>query len=166
METYCPPVAGPGHVARRPPLRLAHGTDRYPAVGGVAVAPCDARPHAQAAPAESAERMNLAGIDFVSLRLVVLCSELGSLSIAAKHAHMSLSCASHRLSTAEEVFGARLFERDHRGLHPTRAGAAFVTHAHAILTILRSGLRQLRSASTQPSADSAPVPVPAPGDGA
>lgn len=58
---------------------------------------------------ESAERMNLAGMDFVSLRLVVLCAELGSLSIAAKHANMSLSCASHRLSTAEEVFGARLF---------------------------------------------------------
>ena len=101
--------------------------------------------HAQAAMGESGERMNLAGIDFVSLRLVVLCAEHGSLSIAARHAHMSLSCASHRLSTAEEVFGARLFDRDHRGLHLTHAGAAFLTHARAILDILRSGLHQLRS---------------------
>lgn len=97
-------------------------------------------------PAEASERMNLAGIDFVSLRLVVLCAESGSLSTAAKHAHMSLSCASHRLTTAEEVFGARLFERDHRGLHPTQAGTLFVTHARTILSIMRSGLRQLRSA--------------------
>lgn len=107
----------------------------------------DAQHRTHATAAESSERMNLAGIDFVSLRLVVLCAELGSLSIAAKHAHMSLSCASHRLSTAEAVFGASLFERDHRGLHPTHAGAVFVTHARAILDILRSGLRQLRTAS-------------------
>lgn len=100
--------------------------------------------------AESAERMNLAGIDFVSLRLVVLCAESGSLSTAAKHAHMSLSCASHRLSTAEEVFGARLFQRDHRGLHLTHAGAIFVAHARTILSIMRSGLRQLRAAPAAP----------------
>lgn len=111
--------------------------------------------HTQAVPAESSEPMNLAGIDFVSLRLVVLCAELGSLSTAAKHAHISLSCASHRLSTAEEVVGGRLFERGHRGLHPTRAGAIFVTHAQAILSILRSGLRQLRSAPAHTHADTA-----------
>lgn len=113
----------------------------------------DAGRYAHAAPAESAERMNLAGIDFVSLRLVVLCAELGSLSIAAKHAHMSLSCASHRLSTTEQLFGARLFERDHRGLHPTHGGAIFVTHARAILRMLRDGLQQLRCLPAQrPSA--------------
>lgn len=114
----------------------------------------DARSRAQGAPGESAEHMNLAGIDFVSLRLVVLCAECGSLSVAAKHAHMSLSCASHRLSTAEEVFGARLFERDYRGLQPTQAGAVFVSHARASLNILRSGLRQLRAASPSLRTDS------------
>jgi DNA-binding transcriptional LysR family regulator len=124
----------------------------------------DARLHGQAAQGESCEHMNLAGIDFVSLRLVVLCAELGSLSIAARHAHMSLSCASHRLSTAEEVFGARLFERDHRGLHPTHAGAVFVTHARAILNILRSGLRQVRSASAHAGIDVACMPLSAYGN--
>jgi hypothetical protein len=37
--------------------------------------------------------MNFAGIDVVSIRLVVACAELGSLSAAALHANISLSCA-------------------------------------------------------------------------
>lgn len=86
----------------------------------------------------------MAGLDFLSLRLVVLCAELGSLSGAAKQAHMSLSCASHRLSTAEEHLGTRLFYRDHRGLHATDAGAVFVAHAQTILNTLRQALRQLQ----------------------
>lgn len=121
----------------------------------------DSRRHATA---ESTERMNLAGIDFVSLRLVVLCAELGSLSIAAKRAHMSLSCASHRLSTAEELFGARLFERDHRGLHPTRGGAMFVSHARAILRILRDGLQELRAVPGPRATGTARLPLVEHGD--
>lgn len=144
---------------------VAHGAGGTNGPTGVGLLP---RRHAtrprQAAPAETSEQMNLAGIDFVSLRLVVLCAELGSLSTAAKQAHMSLSCASHRLSTAEEIFGARLFERDHRGLHPTQAGAVFVAHACAILNLLRSGLRQLRSTSTHHVTHTASVPLSANGN--
>lgn len=47
---------------------------------------------------ESSKRMNLAGIDLVSLRLVVLCAETQSLSAAARCLNMSVSCASHRLN--------------------------------------------------------------------
>ncbi len=72
--------------------------------------------------------INVAGIDFVSVRLVVLCAELGSLSAAARRGHLSLSSASHRLSNLEDFFGTRLFERDYRGLHVTEAGAVFVAH--------------------------------------
>ncbi len=86
---------------------------------------------------ESRQRMNLAGIDFVSVRLAVLCAETSSLSAAARHLHMSLSCASHRLSTLEGMFDTRFFERDHRGLHATPAGTVFVTHARPILDLLR-----------------------------
>lgn len=157
-------AAGPSRP--RPPLQQVQDTDRCTGMAAAALLACNARARAQAEPGESAERMNLAGIDFVSLRLVVLCAELGSLSIAARHAHMSLSCASHRLSTAEEIFGARLFERDHRGLHPTRAGVVFVMHARAILAILRKGLRQLRSVSAQPDADGPLMPVSVRGNGA
>lgn len=81
--------------------------------------------------------MNFAGIDVVSIRLVAVCAELGSLSAAALHANMSLSCASHRLTTVESRFGTRFFVRDHRGLHLTRSGAIFVEHANAVLDSLR-----------------------------
>lgn len=80
--------------------------------------------------------MNLAGVDFVSLRLVVHCAQMGSLSAAARRGNMSLSCASHRLSNLEEFFKNRLFERDCRGLRLTPAGAVFVAHANAILQSL------------------------------
>lgn len=62
---------------------------------------------------EQPQYMNFAGIDVVSIRLVVACAELGSLSAAALHANISLSCASHRLTTVESRFGARFFMRDH-----------------------------------------------------
>ena len=87
--------------------------------------------------------MNFAGIDMVSIRLVVVCAELGSLSAAALHANISLSCASHRLTTVESRFGARFFMRDHRGLHLTRSGAIFVDHANAVLDALRRMRDQL-----------------------
>ncbi|MCM2250738.1 MAG: LysR family transcriptional regulator [Ramlibacter sp.] len=89
--------------------------------------------------------LNLAGIDFVSLRLVVHCAELGSLSAAARRGNMSLSSASHRLSNIEEFFGNRFFERDYRGLRLTAAGAVFVGHATSILQALRLMGSQLAS---------------------
>lgn len=80
--------------------------------------------------------INLAGVDLVSIRLVVLWAESGSLSSAAKRGNMSLSTASHRLTSLEEFFKTRLFDRDHRGLHLTSAGAVFVSHARALLQLL------------------------------
>lgn len=84
----------------------------------------------------SARWLNLAGIDLVSIRLVVLCADCGSLSAAAKRGNMSLPTASHRLASLEEFFKARLFERNHRGLQLTDAGAVFVSHARILLQIL------------------------------
>jgi DNA-binding transcriptional LysR family regulator len=80
--------------------------------------------------------MNLAGVDLVSIRLVVLCAECGSLSAAARLGNMSLSAASHRLTNLESFFKTRLFGRDHRGLHLTEAGAVFLNHAQVVLQIL------------------------------
>ena len=48
---------------------------------------------------------NLARYDLVSIRLAVVCAETGSLSEAARLLHMSLSGASHRLSSLEEALG-------------------------------------------------------------
>jgi DNA-binding transcriptional LysR family regulator len=77
--------------------------------------------------------INLARFDLVSIRLAVLCAELGSLSAAAKEVHCSLSTGSYRLSTLEDTLGKPLFMRDRRGLQATAAGELFVRHAKAIL---------------------------------
>ena len=74
------------------------------------------------------QSINLARLDLVSIRLVVLCAELGSLSAAAKWAHCTLSAGSQRISALEEALGRRLFVRDHRGLRPTEAGQLVAQH--------------------------------------
>jgi molybdenum-dependent DNA-binding transcriptional regulator ModE len=86
--------------------------------------------------AASSRWLNLAGIDLVSIRLVVLCADCGSLSAAAKQGNMSLPTASHRLTSLEDFFKARLFERNHRGLQLTCAGVVFVSHARVMLQVL------------------------------
>ncbi len=92
---------------------------------------------------------NLARFDLVSIRLGVMCAELGSLSAAAKSVHCSTSTASYRLSVLEESFGTALFTRDHRGLHTTQAGALFVLHAKSILDQLELMNSKVRSVSTK-----------------
>jgi DNA-binding transcriptional LysR family regulator len=76
---------------------------------------------------------NIARFDFVSLHLVVLCAETGSLSAAAKRAHCSISAGSLRLSAIERALARKLFLRDHRGLQITSDGEVFVRHARQIL---------------------------------
>jgi molybdenum-dependent DNA-binding transcriptional regulator ModE len=93
------------------------------------------RPYQEAATA-STRWLNLAGIDLVSIRLVILCADCGSLSAASKQGNMSLPTASHRLSSLEEYFRVRLFERNHRGLQLTPAGVVFVSDARILLQIL------------------------------
>jgi molybdenum-dependent DNA-binding transcriptional regulator ModE len=102
--------------------------------------------------------MNLAGIDLVSIRLVVLCAECGSLSSAARLGNMSLSAASHRLTNLEIFFKTRLFDRDHRGLQITKAGSVFVMHAQAVLQTLHGLNKQLLSmAGQEPAGEAASV---------
>lgn len=79
---------------------------------------------------------NVARFDLVSIRLVVLCAERGSLALAAKSANMSKSTASQRLSNLEMSFGTQFFSRDHLGLHPTKAGSELVQYGRAILQTL------------------------------
>lgn len=78
--------------------------------------------------------VNPARYDLVSIRLAVVCAETGSLSEAARLLHMSLSGASHRLSTLEEALGQALFTRRWRALVPTAAGMAVARRGRAILT--------------------------------
>jgi hypothetical protein len=102
----------------------------------------------QKAPAQCSARrgyLNLAGLDFLSIRLVVLCVELGCLSAAADACNLSLSAASHRLTNLEQKFRTRFFQRDHLGLHPTQAGTVFCSHARSILLTMQSAERQLNA---------------------
>ena len=69
------------------------------------------------------DHLNLQRLDLASVRLVILCAELGSLSAAAKRCHLSVSGASHRLKAFEEALGFDVFVRHRRGLRLTARGA-------------------------------------------
>jgi molybdate transport repressor ModE-like protein len=87
--------------------------------------------------------INLARIDLASIRLVVLCAETGSLSAAARLAHLSVSGASHKLSFLEESLGTKLFERHRRGLRATRGGQMVASNGRLILGLLDQLVRNL-----------------------
>jgi DNA-binding transcriptional LysR family regulator len=89
--------------------------------------------------------MHLGGLDFLSIRLVVLCAELGCLSAAARACNITLSTASHRLTNLEKVFDTRFFRRHYLGLQPTQAGAVFSSHAREILLTMYAVERQLQA---------------------
>jgi DNA-binding transcriptional LysR family regulator len=93
-------------------------------------------------------RYNLARFDLVSIRLVVDCVQHGSLSAAAREAHLALAAASRRIRELEDAVGEPLFERHGRGVLPTPAGRVFARHAVSLLQNLEqmgSELADLRS---------------------
>jgi molybdate transport repressor ModE-like protein len=76
---------------------------------------------------------NLARFDLVSIRLAVACAQTGSLTAAAREAHLALAAASRRIRELEDAVGEALFERHARGLEPTAAGRVFVRHGVTLL---------------------------------
>ena len=88
-----------------------------------------------------APRYNLARFDLVSIRLVVDSVQHGSLSAAAREAHLALAAASRRIRELEDAVGEPLFERHGRGVLPTPAGRVFARHAVHLL----QGIEQLGS---------------------
>lgn len=79
---------------------------------------------------------NLARFDLVSIRLAVACAQSGSLTAAAREAHLALAAASRRIKDLETALGEPLFERHARGVAPTQAGRVFVKHGLALLQTL------------------------------
>lgn len=83
------------------------------------------------------------------LELLVALAEAGTMRAAAQGLHLSQPAISKMLMEAEEALGARLFERNRQGVHPTAAGAAAVhrcrvvlselAHAHDEVAAIRSG---------------------------
>lgn len=76
---------------------------------------------------------NLARFDLVTVRLAVECAQSGSLTAAARQAHLALAAASRRLRELEDAIGQPLFERHARGLAVTPAGRVFVKHGLSLL---------------------------------
>lgn len=91
--------------------------------------------------------LNIARFDLVSLRLVVYCAQLGSLSAASRKTSCSISACSHRLTSLENALGLQLFTRDPRGLELTEAGKIFLAHAIEILRRIEQMYLQLTSPS-------------------
>jgi DNA-binding transcriptional LysR family regulator len=84
----------------------------------------------------AAASYNLARFDLVSIRLAVACAQGGSLTAAAREAHLALAAASRRIRELESALGEPLFERHARGLTPTPAGRVFARHGLALLQTL------------------------------
>lgn len=95
-----------------------------------------ARPAATPRTAKRRYRLNLARVSLVSIRLVVSCVDLGSLSAAAGLCNMSISTASHRIRGLEDALGRTLFHRDFRGLRPTREGSLVAHYGRLLLGTL------------------------------
>jgi DNA-binding transcriptional LysR family regulator len=77
--------------------------------------------------------LNISRFDLLSIQLVVLCAEAGSLTAGSKRANCSVSSGSQRIAALERAVGQKLFERDYRGLRLTEFGVLFVRHARDIL---------------------------------
>jgi DNA-binding transcriptional LysR family regulator len=91
------------------------------------------------------------GYDLTDLRLFVTMAEERNLTRGAARAFLAPSSASHRLRRLEDALQTPLFDRQPRGLEPTRAGEALLRHArqvfacieqmHAELSPYASGIR-------------------------
>lgn len=77
-------------------------------------------------------------IDLTDLRLFVNIARTKSITRGAGLSHLSLPSASARLSAMEEELGAKLFEREARGVRLLPAGQAVLQHADAVLKELEN----------------------------
>ena len=69
----------------------------------------------------------------------------GSFSAAADSLSYTQSAVSQAVATLEAETGAKLIERDRRGVRPTAAGATLVVHAEAILSRIEAAEAELAS---------------------
>ena len=92
--------------------------------------------------------MNLARLDLPSLRLVVLCAESGSVSAAAPRAALSITGASFKLRSLEDLLGVRVFERVPNGLRSTEAGAAIIDKCKKIIDLVDEFVELAKAASS------------------
>jgi DNA-binding transcriptional LysR family regulator len=84
----------------------------------------------------------------LDLRLLETFREVaarGSFSAAADALSFTQPAVSQHISRLEKQIGTRLFERDARGVHPTRAGRSLLRHAEALLEAARVTEAEVRA---------------------
>lgn len=74
--------------------------------------------------------------DLLSLRLFLSVYQLQSVTQAAKHHNIAVSAVTKRLKELEAHYGARLFERQHRGMIPNSAADELAGHVRQIMVKL------------------------------
>jgi molybdate transport repressor ModE-like protein len=77
-------------------------------------------------------------VDPFDLRLFTEVLERGTITAAARAAHLSLAATSARLKALEDAVGATLLVRAKAGATPTDAGRALARHAHRVLADLET----------------------------
>ncbi|MGF7120217.1 LysR substrate-binding domain-containing protein [Rhodococcus sp. BE178] len=77
------------------------------------------------------------------LLLVDLLSSRGSVVGAAAALHVTQPVVTRSLQELERILGVELYERGHRGIQPTEAGAVFTDYARSVLAQLRQAARHL-----------------------
>ncbi len=81
------------------------------------------------------------------LKHLVLVHELGTLTAAARAAHLSQPALTASIQRLEAHFDAPLVARGRRGAQLTAAGAALLPHAHAALSALEDARRAVQEVS-------------------
>jgi DNA-binding transcriptional LysR family regulator len=71
--------------------------------------------------------------DLTDLRIFVATAEAGNLTHAARRQHIAVGAASARIRALEAAVGARLFDRQAKGVRLTPAGEAMLHHARRML---------------------------------
>ena len=92
-------------------------------------------------------------MDLDHLRLFLHVVDAGSVSAAARVAHLSQPAVSRNLNLLQEAVGADLFERQGRGLVLTPAGRALVPKARALLDQVQAAVQTARRAAERGYAD-------------